>query len=182
MIRTLALAIATSAALAAPIGSAAEAQPRAEAARGVDQLRAGPYMLTVYAGSPPTASNARNSLSRGIRLYEKPHSSTFAAVAAQEIFEMDFKRNGGLAARLNKRDMELISHEIEALVASRYGGFDFAQFEAKEAYTLTLYRQFRGMPRDEILARMRAMRPIAERWLADNNHIIQTLVRYRFPR
>lgn len=182
MIRALAIAFAVSAALAAPAVPLPDAAAQAQAARGVDRLRAGPYVLTVYEGSPPSASNARNSLSRGIRLYEKPHSSTFAAVAAQEIFEMDFKRRAGFAARGRKGEMELISHEIEALVASRYGGMDFAAFEAKEAYTLTLYRQFRGMTRGEILARMRAVRPIAERWIAENAHVIRTLASYRFPR
>lgn len=181
MIRFIALAIAAAGAAALPLLPPIAAEAQAEAPRRVDRLRVGPHVLTVYEGRPPTASNARNSLSRGIRIYEQPHSSTFAAVAAQEIFETEYKMRG-LAARLNKRDMELISHEIEALVASRYGGMDFAAFEAKEAYTLTLYSAFRGMSQAEILERMRAARPIAESWIARNEPLIRTLVAYRFPR
>ena len=78
--------------------------------------------------------------------------------------------------------MEIISHEIESLVASRYGGFSLAAFEAKEAQSLSGYAALRGMPPGEILARMRAARPIAEQWLAANRPIIRTLLAYRFPR
>lgn len=157
-----------------PIGGEAQAQ----SPRRIDQLRVGPHVLTVIEGSSPDAYNARNSRTRGIRIYEKPHSSTFAAVAAQEIFESEYKRRGGF----DKRQMEFIGHSIEALVASRYGGFDFARFEAKEAYTLTFYSQFRGMSQAELHAALRAHRPIAERWLSDNSALVRQLVSYRFPR
>ncbi|HEU5286071.1 MAG TPA: hypothetical protein VFU20_06125 [Sphingomicrobium sp.] len=182
MTRILALALAAAVALPLPIASTALAQPAFYAPARVDQMRAGPFWVTVFEGTPPNSSNARNSLSRGIRVFEKPHRSTFAAVAAQEIFEFDFKARGGMAAQLNKAQMEIISHEIESLVASRYGGYDLAAFEAKEAETLTRYARLRGMPAGEILARMRAARPIAERWLAQNRDVIRALVAYRFPR
>jgi hypothetical protein len=78
--------------------------------------------------------------------------------------------------------MEIVSHEIESLVASRYGGFDLATFEAKEAQTLTHYERFRGLPAGAILARMRAARPFAENWLAQNRDVVRALVNYRFPR
>lgn len=185
MSKLIAWALAAAAILPVPVASAAYAQPRIYApphlSQGrVDQLRAGGFLLTVFEGAPPTNSNARNSLSRGIRLFEKPHRSTFAAVAAQEIFEMDFKMRGG--PLVDKAQMEIVSHEIESLVASRYGGFNLAAFEEKEARALANYARLRGMPVGQILARMRAARPIAERWLAQNQHVIRTLVAYRFPR
>jgi hypothetical protein len=178
----IALALAAATVLPPPVVSAAHAQPAFYAPARVDQFRAGRFLVTVFEGTPPTSSNARNSLSRGIRVFEKPHRSTFAAVAAQEIFEYDFKARGGLHAQLNKAQMEIISHEIESLVASRYGGFNLAAFEEKEAQMLTNYARLRGMPAGEILARMRAARPIAERWLAQNRDVVRALVAYRFPR
>lgn len=162
-----------------PLTSAAYAEPRIYAPARVDQLRAGRFLVTVFEGAPVDEYNARNSLSRGIRVFERPRRSTFAAVAAQEIFEYDMKARGGL---VNKVDMEIISHEIESLVASRYGGFNLAAFEQKEAETLTHYARFRGMPAGAILARMRAARPFAERWLAENRDVVRALVSYRFPR
>lgn len=177
----LALA-ATAVLLPAPIVSAAHAQPAFYPTARVDQLRAGRFLVTVFEGAPPDSSNARNSLSRGIRVFERPRRSTFAAVAAQEVFEYDFKARGGMYARGNKAQMEIISHEIESLVASRYGGFNLAAFEHKEAEMLALYPQLRGMPVAEIVARMRAARPIAEGWLARNRDVVRALVNYRFPR
>lgn len=179
MKRILALALAAAATLPLPMVSAARAQPQIYAAPRVDQLRAGRYLVTVFEGAPPTSSNAKNSLSRGIRVFEKPRKSIFAAVAAQEIFEFESKARGGLG---DKRQMELISHEIESLVASRYGGFNLAAFEAKEARALAGYSRLRGMSEGEILARMRAARPIAERWLAQNQGVVRSLLAYRFPR
>ena len=166
----------------APIASAAHAQSAFYPTGRVDQMRAGRFLVTVFEGSPPSTSNARNSLSRGIRVYERPHRSTFAAVAAQEIFEFDLKARGGFGARLDKGRMEIVSHEIESLVASRYGGFNLAAFEAKEAQMLTGYAPLRGMPAGAILAEMRAARPIAEQWLARNRDVVRALVAYRFPR
>jgi hypothetical protein len=142
-------------------------------------MRAGPFLVTVFEGAPADEWNARNSLSRGIRVFERPRRSTFAAVAAQEIFEFDMKARGGL---IDKADMEIISHEIESLVASRYGGFNLAAFEQKEAEMLARYPRLRGMPAAAILARMRAARPFAERWLAQNRDVVRALVNYRFPR
>ena len=180
------MAIAATAALlspsVAPLASSASAQAAFYPTGRVDQLRAGRFLVTVFEGSPPSSSNARNSLSRGIRVFERPHRSTFAAVAAQEIFEYEFKLRGGMHAQLNKAQMEIISHEIESLVASRYGGFNLAAFEQKEAETLTHYERFRGMPAGVILARMRAARPFAENWLAQNRDVVRALVAYRFPR
>ena len=159
MYKILALALA---ATALPLPSQAQAQPRAYApgAGRPDARRALPGHGV--RGAPADEWNARNSLSRGIRVFERPRRSTFAAVAAQEIFEFDMKARGGL---INKVDMEIISHEIESLVASRYGGFDFATFEAKEAQTLTNYEQLRGLPsrRDP---RPDARRPPVRRTLA----------------
>jgi hypothetical protein len=171
--RLAALAFALSAAVSAPLG-AALAQ-HAHAAPRVEQIRAGRYVVTIYPGSPPGLSNGSNSFSRGIRVYAQPRNSTFAAVAAQEIFELDFKARGGF----DKRQMELISHQIESLVASRHGGFDLAAFELKEARNMTHYSHMRGMSQGEILAAMRAVRPIAERWLAENRHVLQALLSYR---
>lgn len=182
MNKFLALALAAATALPSPLASAALAQPAFYPTGRVDQLRAGRFLITVFEGAPPDASNARNSLSRGIRVFEKPHRSTFAAVAAQEIFEYDVKARGGMYAPLNKAQMEIVSHEIESLVASRYGGFNLAAFEHKEAQMLANYSQLRGMPVGEIVARMRAARPIAERWLAQNRDVVRALVNYRFPR
>jgi hypothetical protein len=179
MHKLLALALAATTAVLPPLAWPAQAQPRPYAPARVDQLRAGRFLVTVFEGSPPDAWNARNSLSRGIRVFERPRRSTFAAVAAQEIFEFDMKAHGGL---INKVDMEIISHEIESLVASRYGGFNFADFEAKEAETLTHYERLRGMPVGAVLARMRAARPFAENWLAQNRDVVRALVAYRFPR
>jgi hypothetical protein len=178
MHKILALALAATTALP-PLASQAQAQPRSYAPAGVDQLRAGRFLITVFEGAPADEWNARNSLSRGIRVFERPRRSTFAAVAAQEIFEFDMKARGG---GINKIDMEIISHEIESLVASRYGGFNLAAFEQKESETLTHYARFRGMPAAAVLARMRAARPFAERWLAQNRDVVRDLVSYRFPR
>ena len=178
MHKILGLALAATAVLP-PVASQAQAQPRAYAPARVDQMRAGRFLVTVFEGAPADEWNARNSLSRGIRVFERPRRSTFAAVAAQEIFEFDMKARGGL---INKVDMEIISHEIESLVASRYGGFSFTDFEAKEAQTLTHYERFRGVPASVILARMRAARPFAENWLAQNRDVVRDLVAYRFPR
>jgi hypothetical protein len=61
--------------------------------------------------------------------------SSFAAEAAQEIFEFDMKARGGL---IKKLDMEII--------------------------------------------RMRAARPFAENWLAQNRDVVRALVAYRLPR
>ncbi len=178
MHKILALALAATAVLP-PLVPEAQAQPRVYAQARVDQMRAGRFLVTVFAGAPADEWNARNSLSRGIRVFERPRRSTFAAVAAQEIFEFDMKARGG---GINKIDMEIISHEIESLVASRYGGFNLAAFEQKEAETLTHYARFRGMPAGAVLARMRAARPFAERWLAQNRDVVRALVAYRFPR
>ena len=176
--------MAAAAALPVPFISAADAQPRGYYAppvnqARVDQLRAGRFLVTVFEGAPADEWNARNSLSRGIRVFERPRRSTFAAVAAQEIFEFDMKARGGL---LDKAQMEIVSHEIESLVASRYGGFNLAAFEQKEAEMLAHYPRLRGMPPGAILAQMRASRPLAERWLAQNRDVIRALVNYRFPR
>ena len=180
MTKILAFALlAAVAALPVPIASAAQAQPAFYPTGRVDQLRAGRFLITVFEGGPPAASNARNSLSRGIRVYERPRRSTFAAVAAQEMFEFDMKARGGL---VDKARMEIISHEIESLVASRYGGFNLAAFEHKEAQMLAHYPRLRGMSVGEIVARMRAARPFAERWLAQNRDAIRAVVSYRFPR
>ena len=179
MHKLLALALAATTAVLPPLASAAQAQPRPYAAPRVDQMRAGRFLVTVFEGAPADEWNARNSLSRGIRVFERPRRSTFAAVAAQEIFEFDMKARGG---GLNKVDMEIISHEIESLVASRYGGFNLAAFEQKEADMLAHYPRLRGMPAAAILARMRAARPFAERWLAQNRDVVRALVSYRFPR
>ncbi|MGI8611455.1 MAG: hypothetical protein ACR2KH_04170 [Sphingomicrobium sp.] len=179
MHKLLALVLAATAVLPLPNISAADAQPRAYAAPRIDQLRAGRFLVTVFEGAPADEWNARNSLSRGIRVFERPRRSTFAAVAAQEIFEFDMKARGG---PINKIDMEIVSHEIESLVASRYGGFNLAAFEQKEAEMLTHYARFRGMSVGETVARMRAARPFAERWLAQNRDVIRTLVSYSFPR
>jgi hypothetical protein len=179
MSRIIALSLA--AAVLAPAAQAPEAAAAQSAfypTGRVDQMRAGRFVVTVFEGRPPGTSNARNSLSRGVRVYELPHRSTFAAVAAQELFEMDTKLRGGL----NKARMEIISHEIESLVASRYGGFNLAAFEAKEARALSRYAALGGMPEGLILAEMRASRPIAEAWLAANGDVVQALVNYRFPR
>lgn len=178
MHKFLAIILAATAVLP-PLVSEAQAQPGFYAPARVDQLRAGRFLVTVFEGAPADEWNARNSLSRGIRVFERPRRSTFAAVAAQEIFEFDMKARGGL---INKIDMEIISHEIESLVASRYGGFNLAAFEQKEAEMLTHYARFRGMSVGETVARMRAARPFAERWLAENRDVIRTLVSYRFPR
>ena len=178
----LALALAAATIVPGPLAAAA-AQPGYFAAPRADQFRAGRYVVTVFEGSPPRGeANGRNSFSRGIRVFERPRGSTFAAVAAQEIFEIDFKAGAGPAARLHRGRMELISHEIESLVASRYGGFNLAAFEAKEARAMTQYPHLRGMTVEQILAGMRASRPIAEQWLRDNRDVIQALVAYRFPR
>ena len=179
MHKILVMALAATAAVLSPVPSPAQAQPRPYAPARVDQMRAGRFLVTVFEGSPADEWNARNSLSRGIRVFERPRRSTFAAVAAQEVFEFDMKARGGL---INKVDMEIIGHEIESLVASRYGGFNFADFEAKEAQSLTNYQRLRGMPTGEILARMRAARPFAESWLAQNRDVVRALVSYRFPR
>ncbi len=179
MHKFLALALAATTASFPPLASPAQAQPRAYAPARVDQMRAGRFLVTVFEGAPVDKWNARNSLSRGIRVFERPRRSTFAAVAAQEIFEFDMKARGGL---IDKVDMEIVSHEIESLVASRYGGFSLAAFEAKEAQTLTNYERFRGIPASVIHARMRAARPFAEQWLAQNRDVIRALVAYRFPR
>ena len=179
MHKLLALALAATTAVLPPLASQALAQPRPYAPARVDQMRAGRFLVTVCEGAPVDEWNARNRLSRGIRVFERPRRSTFAAVAAQEIFEFDIKARGGL---INKADMEIISHEIESLVASRYGGFNLAAFETKEAQSLTRYERFRGMPAGEILARMRAARPFAEMWLARNRDVVRALVSYRFPR
>lgn len=178
MHKILALALAATAVLP-PLVPQAQAQPRVYAPARVDQMRAGRFLVTVFAGAPADEWNARNSLSRGIRVFERPRRSTFAAVAAQEIFEFDMKARGG---GINKIDMEIISHEIESLVASRYGGFSLTAFEQKEAETLTHYARFRGMSVGEVVARMRAARPFAERWLAQNRDVVRDLVSYRFPR
>ena len=177
----LAACLIATAALAAPFATPAQAQTAFQRGAPVDQLRVGRHVVTVFKGSPPTSVNARNG-SVGILVYERPHNSTFAAVAAQEIFEMEFKSRGGFSAMGRKAEMEIISHEIESLVASRYGGFNLAAFEQKEAGILSRYRQLRGMPPGEILARMRASRPMAEQWLAQNRGLVRTLVAYRFPR
>ncbi len=177
--KLLALALAATTAVLPPLASQVQAQPRSYAPARVDQMRAGRFLVTVFEGAPADEWNARNSLSRGIRVFERPRRSTFAAVAAQEIFEFDMKARGG---GLNKVDMEIVSHEIESLVASRYGGFNLATFEAKEAQTLTHYEHFRGLPAGAILARMRAARPFAENWLAQNRDVVRALVNYRFPR
>ena len=179
MDKILALALAATTAVLSPLPSQAQAQPRPYAPARVDQLRAGRFLVTVFEGAPADDWNARNSLSRGIRVFERPRRSTFAAVAAQEIFEFDMKAHGGL---INKVDMEIIGHEIESLVASRYGGFNFAVFEQKEAESLTHYARLSEMPAGEILARMRAARPFAESWLAQNRDVVRALVSYRFPR
>ena len=178
MHKLLALVLAATAVLP-PLVSEAQAQPGFHAPARVDQMRAGRFLVTVFEGAPADEWNARNSLSRGIRVFERPRRSTFAAVAAQEIFEFDMKARGGF---LNKADMEVVSHEIESLVASRYGGFNLAAFEQKEAEMLTHYPRFRGMPANAVLARMRAARPVAERWLAQNRDVVRALVAYRFPR
>lgn len=175
----LTLTLAAAVALPLPLASPALAQPAFHAPARVDQLRAGRFLVTVFEGAPADEWNARNSLSRGIRVFERPRRSTFAAVAAQEIFEFDMKIRGGL---LDKAQMEIVSHEIESLVASRYGGFNLAAFEHKEAEMLAHYPRLRVMPVGEIVARMRAARPIAERWLAQNRDVVRTLVAYRFPR
>ena len=178
MYRILALALAATTALP-PLASQAQAQPRSYAPARVDQLRAGRFLITVFEGAPADEWNARNSLSRGIRVFERPRRSTFAAVAAQEVFEFDMKARGGA---LNKVDMEIVSHEIESLVASRYGGFNLAAFEQKEAEMLANYPRLRGLPAVVIVARMRAARPFAESWLAQNRDVVRALVSYRFPR
>ena len=172
--RLAALALALGAPVSIPLATAAQAQP-AYATPRAEQIRAGRFVVTVFPGSPPGLSNGSNSFSRGVRVYAQPRNSTFAAVAAQEIFELDFKARGGF----DKRQMELISHQIESLVASRYGGFDLAAFEEKEARNMTHYAHMRGMSQGEILAAMRAVRPVAERWLADNRRVLQALLAYR---
>jgi hypothetical protein len=181
MMKIIALALASAAALspvAVSTASAAVESPFYPTGR-VDQMRAGRFVVTVFEGQPPGTSNARNSVSRGVRVFELPRRSTFAAVAAQELFELDSKLRWGPQ---NKARMEIISHEIESLVASRYGGFDLASFEAKEARALSRYPALSGMPEGMILAEMRRARPAAEAWLAANRDVVRALVAYRFPR
>ena len=177
----LAVCLLTTAGLSAPLATPALAQVAFQRGAPVDRLRVGGHVITVFKGSPPTTVNARNG-SVGILVYERPNNSTFAAVAAQELFEYEFKTRGGFAAIGRRAEMEIISHEIESLVASRHGGFALAAFEQKEARTLANYRQLRGMPVGEILVRMRASRPIAEQWLAQNRDVVRRLAAYRFPR
>lgn len=173
MILSAALAFATVA--AAP----ASAQQFGDAARS-HRFQAGPHSILVYEGAaPPGAPTARNSLTRGVRIYEVPYKQPFAAVAAQELFEIDFKRSGGMFA---KREMELISHEVESLVAARHFGFDLAEYEEVEAVSMTRYPHLRGMSAEEIVRGMRARRPQAELWIARNSDVVRDLVNFRFPR
>lgn len=168
-------------ALALLAASTAGAAQQFGDAPSAHRFRAGPHSILVYEGAaPPGAPTARNSLTKGVRIYEIPYKQPFAAVAAQEIFEVDYKSARPFGA--DKREMELISHEVESLVAARHFGFDLAEYERVEAESMTRYPQLRGMSGEEILRRMRAYRPQAERWIAQNGQVVRDLVNFRFPR
>jgi hypothetical protein len=141
--------------------------------------------IVVYEGSAADgAPNATNNAARGlVRIYEKLGSEPFAAVAAQEVFEIDFKRGAGpVGAQSGKRRMEIISHEVESLVAARFYGWSLEEYEAGEAASMLGYSHLRGMSQEQILAAMRSARPAAEHWIRRNEGLIRRLVAFRFPR
>lgn len=147
-------------------------------------LQEGDPTIVVYEGSAADgAPNATNNAGRGlVRIYEKLGSEPFAAVAAQEVFEIDYKNGrGSFGAATGKRQMEIVSHEIESIVAARHYGWDLAEYEEGEAASMLGYSHLRGMSQEEIVAAMRSARPAAERWIARNEALIRRLVAFRFP-
>ena len=172
-------------ALAALAGFATAAQADITVRPGTrtDVLQARGSRIVVYEGAPPEGtSNAANNARLGVKIYEKPPCDPFAAVAAQEIFEVDFKRAAGPAAvAARRREMELTSHAVESLVASRYYGRDLAAYERREATGMVRYPHLRGLSQAQIVAGMRAARPRADSWVRANDALIRRLVAYRFP-
>ncbi|HEY0043597.1 MAG TPA: hypothetical protein VGB62_03515 [Allosphingosinicella sp.] len=146
-------------------------------------LQASGPRIVVYEGAPPQGtSNGANDTRLGVRIYERPFGDPFAAVAAQELYEITFKRAAGpAAAQRRRREMELTSHAVESLVAARFYGRDLAAYERVEATGMVRYPHLRGLSQDEIVAGMRGKRAQAERWVRDNDALIRRLVAYRFP-
>jgi hypothetical protein len=141
--------------------------------------------ILVYEGSAADgAPNATNNAGRGlVRIYEKLGSEPFAAVAAQEVFEIDFKRGRGpIGAQSGKRRMEILSHAVESLVAARFYGWNLDEYEQGEAASMLGYSHLRGLSQEQIVAAMRSARPAAEQWVRRNDALIRRLVAFRFPR
>ena len=171
--------------LAALLGlaSAAQADITVRPGTRTHVLQGSGPRIVVYQGAPPEGtSNAANNSHLGVKIYEKPQGDPFAAVAAQEIFEVEFKRAIGPAAvRARRREMELTSHAVESLVASRFYGHDLDAYERREATGMVRYPHLSALSQDQIVAGMQASRAKAERWVRNNDALIRRLVAYRFP-
>lgn len=95
---------------------------------------------------PPTSfveqlsSNGRNNAFR-IRIKRGPYQ---AAVYAQELFEFGYKWRR-LHVFLNKREMELMSHEIEVQAAVLFYGVDEVQYRRREAGGMPAYPWLKGL-------------------------------------
>lgn len=124
-------------------------------------------------------SNARNGLffitmNKGLGKYA-------SAIWAQEDYEIRLKKSNLFKAITRNKsflqDMEIMGHEIETLVAVSLGA-DLDTYRMKEARALTGYKQFKGVPLADILARMVAASPAAARFVSQNRRKISDATKY----
>jgi hypothetical protein len=178
----------------------------AQAQRTVTMM-AGGQEVVVAEGTPrdaagnPVAQGRNNCRKRAVWVAERPYRSTFAAVAAQEIYE---KQSCVGLVKLDKRHIELVSHAITVIVGVGVIGernlgrvighkddpackpnactaYNFYQMHARK---MRGYPWLRDLSEGEILELMLSA-PIqreARDWIRRNGRTIADLKAFRFPR
>jgi hypothetical protein len=110
--------------------------------------------------------NAQNNFFR-IRIWSD--LPEFAAILAQERREWGMRWAWFPISLFRPkwflRRLEYHGHAVEVVVARDFYGTDEAEKIAWEAKSLTLYRQFRGVPEEELAQGIRNCLPAAERWV-----------------
>ena len=141
------------------------------------------YLVPVfiwYDDDLPDNVNARNN---SFRIAMNKKCENQIAVLAQELYELKLKRNffmlfGVSFIRRLEMQMEIMGHEIEVQAmkwAYNYTPQEAREYRKEEAYALTHYDAFKGIPEEDILEMMIKKSTEAEKWLNKNKKKVLNL-------
>jgi hypothetical protein len=119
-----------------------------------------------------------------IRIFKDLAShESWIGVLAQERYEWGFKIKWTpllwIPALFMEKRIEVMGHAVEAYVAATYDGFDFEEYEKREAESLQWYAPFREMSFEERLALLQTKREAAAKWVKRHASYIERAIEWK---
>lgn len=127
----------------------------------------------IKAGKLPLVEKGKikgaNGLNRPLHVIIDPTVPYYKAVLAQEVWESIHKTNPinlfKSRSKRGQRELELMGHEVEVQAAVLLYGVNEKEYRAKEAKSMTGYKQFKGFSARSIERDMTKRTQAARKWL-----------------